>query len=244
MDKAYCQKSFQFWVSYYDTSFDLDDEERLAFYDAVFAYVFKDEDCEQTLKESGRMNAYFAFKGIKANLKTSKNRSECGRKGGRPSLDECDSSGDSQCDSQVDAVSEKQTESKRKQNESKRKANGKQTESKDKEKEKVKDKAKDKEKDKSARAYGEFGNVMLTDDELAKLKSRVQGLDQLIESMSRYLASSGKRYKSHYAALLNWARRDGLIVDPSSAPRPPGMDEGLFSDFERWDIEAEEVKAW
>ena len=27
--------------------------------------------------------------------------------------------------------------------------------------------------------------------------------------MSSYLAQTGKRYKSHYATLLNWIRRDG-----------------------------------
>ena len=57
--------------------------------------------------------------------------------------------------------------------------------------------------------YGEFGNVKMTTAEFEKLVQAV-GADRanaLIEELSSYLASSGKRYKSHYATLLNWSRR-------------------------------------
>lgn len=58
-------------------------------------------------------------------------------------------------------------------------------------------------------AMGEFKNVYLSEEELEKLKERFpydwQGR---IEKLSRYMASKGKRYKSHYATILNWARRD------------------------------------
>ena len=33
--------------------------------------------------------------------------------------------------------------------------------------------------------------------------------EEYIEKLSSYLAQTGKRYKSHYATLLNWIRRDG-----------------------------------
>lgn len=52
--------------------------------------------------------------------------------------------------------------------------------------------------------YGKFANVLLTDDEYAKLTPAERGL---IEELSGYIASSGKKYASHYATLLNWARR-------------------------------------
>lgn len=58
-------------------------------------------------------------------------------------------------------------------------------------------------------SYGEFQNVMMTTDEFEKLV-QAEGADRanaLIEELSSYLASSGKRYKSHYATLLNWGRR-------------------------------------
>lgn len=56
--------------------------------------------------------------------------------------------------------------------------------------------------------HGEFQNVMLTDDEYIKACTSIQDCDSMIERMSSYKASSGKKYKSDYAALLNWARRD------------------------------------
>ena len=57
--------------------------------------------------------------------------------------------------------------------------------------------------------YGEFNNVKMTTAEFEKFVQAV-GADRanaLIEELSSYLASSGKRYKSHYATLLNWGRR-------------------------------------
>jgi len=60
------------------------------------------------------------------------------------------------------------------------------------------------------RKYGEFNNVLLTDGEYPKLIERFgeQQAKDLIEKLSTYLASKGKRYKSHYATILNWQRRD------------------------------------
>ena len=58
-------------------------------------------------------------------------------------------------------------------------------------------------------SYGEFGNVKMTTAEFEKLV-QAEGADRanaLIEELSSYLASSGKRYKSHYATLINWGRR-------------------------------------
>ena len=61
--------------------------------------------------------------------------------------------------------------------------------------------------------YGEFKNVLLTDGEYQKLIERFgeQQAKDLIEKLSAYLASKGKRYKSHYATILNWQRRDKEI---------------------------------
>ena len=59
------------------------------------------------------------------------------------------------------------------------------------------------------RPHGEFGNVMLTDDEFAKLCSKCVDADSLITELDQYIESQGKtkKYKSHYATLLNWSRR-------------------------------------
>lgn len=56
--------------------------------------------------------------------------------------------------------------------------------------------------------YGEYENVLLTDDELAKLKAEYPDWQERIERLSSYVASTGKAYKSHYATIRNWARKD------------------------------------
>lgn len=56
--------------------------------------------------------------------------------------------------------------------------------------------------------YGEYNNVLLTDEELEKLKAEYSDYQQKIENLSSYIASSGKKYKSHYATIRNWARKD------------------------------------
>jgi hypothetical protein len=57
--------------------------------------------------------------------------------------------------------------------------------------------------------HGEFDNVLLTDDELMKLKERFPNdLQQRIERLSDYVASTGKAYKSHYATIISWAKKD------------------------------------
>lgn len=59
--------------------------------------------------------------------------------------------------------------------------------------------------------YGEFKNVLLTKDEYAKLKEK--GLLEYINTLSTYIEQIGttaanKKYKSHYAVILNWSRKD------------------------------------
>lgn len=56
--------------------------------------------------------------------------------------------------------------------------------------------------------YGEYANVLLTDDELEKLKEAFSDWEERIERLSGYIASTGKAYKSHYATIRNWARKD------------------------------------
>ncbi len=58
--------------------------------------------------------------------------------------------------------------------------------------------------------YGEFNNVLLTDEEHTKLKERfgLKVTKELIANLSAGIESKGYKYKSHYAAILNWHRRD------------------------------------
>ena len=56
--------------------------------------------------------------------------------------------------------------------------------------------------------HGEYNNVLLTDAELEKLKAEYPDYEERIERLSSYVASTGKSYKSHYATIRNWARKD------------------------------------
>ena len=54
----------------------------------------------------------------------------------------------------------------------------------------------------SARAYGRYQNVFLTDEELADLQASFPTVwGQYIEKLSEYMASTGKRYQSHAATI-------------------------------------------
>lgn len=68
------------------------------------------------------------------------------------------------------------------------------------------------EKNDKKNIYGEFKNVKLSDEEIIKLSDRYgkSEIKTLIEEMSNYMASKGKRYSNHYATLLNWAKRKNI----------------------------------
>ena len=68
------------------------------------------------------------------------------------------------------------------------------------------DKNNKKEINKEKSKYGEFNNVMLTEEEYTKLEK--SNLLPYIEKLSSYIASKGKKYKSHYATILNWSRKE------------------------------------
>ena len=65
--------------------------------------------------------------------------------------------------------------------------------------------------------YGEFKNVILTIDEFKKVSS-----DE-IESLSTYLASTGKKYKSHYATILNWRGKNDGNQTRTNRPNNPAL---------------------
>ena len=57
--------------------------------------------------------------------------------------------------------------------------------------------------------YGEYQNVLLTDEEHDKLMSEFpDDYNQRIERLSGYIASTGKSYKNHLATIRNWAKKD------------------------------------
>lgn len=68
----------------------------------------------------------------------------------------------------------------------------------------------------SKHRYGEYNNVLLTDEEYQKLQDMFPDLQERIERLSEYVASTGKSYKSHYATIRAWARKDKKPVSKAS----------------------------
>lgn len=62
---------------------------------------------------------------------------------------------------------------------------------------------------KDSLSFGEHKNVNLTAKERSSLVEQLNEnvVAQLIEELDLYIASSGKKYKSHYATIQTWARR-------------------------------------
>ena len=58
--------------------------------------------------------------------------------------------------------------------------------------------------------FGEYQNVFLTAKEYRRLKADFSGLDDLIEQLSAYIQSTGKKYSDHAATLCIWAKRQKL----------------------------------
>lgn len=54
------------------------------------------------------------------------------------------------------------------------------------------------------KAYGEFKNVFLSDDEYKLLIEQYGNPEQLIERLDRYKEKSGKKYNSDYIAITDW----------------------------------------
>ncbi len=62
---------------------------------------------------------------------------------------------------------------------------------------------------KKKKTFGEFKNVLITDEEYKKLIKRYNSdLPAMIENLSGQIASKGYKYKSHYATLITWANND------------------------------------
>lgn len=57
--------------------------------------------------------------------------------------------------------------------------------------------------------YGQYQNVLLSDDDLEKLKAEFPAdWDKRLERLSEYMASTGKSYRNHLATIRSWARKD------------------------------------
>ena len=93
--------------------------------------------------------------------------------------------------------------------------------------------------------YGEYNNVLLTDEEMEKLKAEYSDLDERIERLSSYVASTGKAYKSHYATIRNWAKKDAEKQKPIRQEVVPSWMKNKkpgFNDFMQQDYDVDEIE--
>ena len=75
--------------------------------------------------------------------------------------------------------------------------------------------------------FGEYRNVFLTEKEYKQLKTDFSGLDSLIEQLSAYIQSTGKKYADHAATLRIWVKRQ-----KSEQKQAPGIPDYTFKEGE------------
>lgn len=67
--------------------------------------------------------------------------------------------------------------------------------------------------------FGAYQNVFLTEADYKRLKTEFSELDSLIEQLSAYIQSTGKKYADHTATLRIWVKR--RKTERKSAPGTP-----------------------
>ena len=75
--------------------------------------------------------------------------------------------------------------------------------------------------------FGEYHNVFLTEKEYKRLKADFSGLDSLIEQLSAYIQSTGKKYADHAATLRIWAKQQ-----KTERKSTPGIPDYTFKEGE------------
>ena len=75
--------------------------------------------------------------------------------------------------------------------------------------------------------FGEYRNVFLTEKEYNQLKADFSGLDGLIEQLSAYIQSTGRKYADHAATLRIWAKRQ-----KPEQKQAPGIPDYTFKEGE------------
>jgi len=78
--------------------------------------------------------------------------------------------------------------------------------------------------------HGEYQNVLLTDDELEKLKQEYSNWEDLIKFLDEYIEEKGYKAKSHYLSIKRW------VVNAVKETKPK---ENLNDNLDRWLAEAQ-----
>ena len=64
----------------------------------------------------------------------------------------------------------------------------------------------DKDRKETKHKYGEYKHVLLSDQDMEKLKAEYQDvvIDKAIKILDEYIETSGRKYKNHYLVLKKW----------------------------------------
>lgn len=82
----------------------------------------------------------------------------------------------------------------------------------------------------SKHKYGEYGNVLLKDEELQKLKEEYENWEELIKYLDEYIEMKGYKAKSHYLCIKKWVvdavKKQNLKINKSGTKeeKPDGAD--------------------
>lgn len=77
--------------------------------------------------------------------------------------------------------------------------------------------------------YGEYQNIILTDEQYKTLQGKLQGhTDIMIGKLSRYIKSTGKTYQDHYVTILNWYEQDKEKLSQKKTRKIP-----TFEDYDK-----------
>ena len=188
--------SFVFYRSFYEAIKDLPDADRLNIYDSICEYALDHNDIEKTVVAKGMMAL------IKPQVDANYKKRMNGSLGGRPKTAQSGEESEDKADNQ----GEKQNldETKAKPNNNLDITKGKPNVNVN-----VNVNANENVNVKCNRhKYGEYKNVLLSDEELEKAKEEIPEYEKYIERISEYCASTGKSYKNYLATLRNWYRRD------------------------------------
>lgn len=76
--------------------------------------------------------------------------------------------------------------------------------------------------------YGEYSNVLLSDEELEKLKAEFPtDYQERIDRLSEYMQSTGTAYKGHLATIRIWAKRDKAAKSSPSYEQKTDINQDL-----------------
>lgn len=71
--------------------------------------------------------------------------------------------------------------------------------------------------------YGLYKNVLLSDEDMEKLKTEFPyDYEERIERLSEYIESKGAKYKNHLATIRSWSRNDKPKAEQKTEPKSSG----------------------